>query len=278
MAFLQGKATSRCGRYYRRSDNQRIAECFAANPAPDLTDVVPDYNVAPSTFQPVIRDSRDGAVRELLLMRWGMVPFFAKSPAEYSIFIFCEYCTKSAILEAVLRPLDIVVLLKLSLCAGKRPPYLQLANELYLYPSEVYASIKRARASHLVQGPELKDRLNRSALLEFLFHGIRYAFPAERGAMTRGVPTRYAASPLKQHLEQGSEPPPVWPYAEGSVRGYSYAPLHKNVPKAALADPHLYALLALVDALRDGQARERELAVTELSKRLEGDSDGLSQP
>jgi hypothetical protein len=162
----------------------------------------------------------------------------------------------------VLRPLDIVVLLKLSLAKGDRPPYLQLANELHLYPSEVYASIKRARASHFVQGPELKDRLNRS----------------ERGAMTRGVPTRYASSPLKQHLEQGKEPPPVWPHAEGSVRGYSYAPLHKNVPKAALADPHLYELLVLVDALRDGKARERELAVKELTKRLQGASDGLSKP
>lgn len=178
----------------------------------------------------------------------------------------------------MLKPLDIVVLLKLSLSAGDRPPYLQMANDLHLYPSEVYASIKRARASHLVQGPELKDRLNRSALLEFLLHGIRYAFPAERGAMTRGVPTRYAASPLKQSIEQGKEPPPVWPHSDGSVRGYSYAPLHKNVPRAALADPQLYELLVLVDALRDGRARERELAVQELRKRLEESSDVVSQP
>lgn len=177
-----------------------------------------------------------------------------------------------------MKPLDIVVLLKLSLSAGDRPPYLQMANDLHLYPSEVYASIKRARASHFVQGPELKDRLNRSALLEFLLHGIRYAFPAERGAMTRGVPTRYAASPLKQSIEQGKEPPPVWPHADGSVRGYSYAPLHKNVPRAALADPRLYELLVLVDALRDGRARERELAVKELRKRLEESSDVVSQP
>ncbi len=75
-----------CGRYYRRLDKQRLAECFAANPAPDLIDVVPDYNVAPTTFQPVIRNSRDGAVRELLLMRWGLVPFFAKSPADFKGF------------------------------------------------------------------------------------------------------------------------------------------------------------------------------------------------
>lgn len=104
-----------------------------------------------------------------------------------------------------------------------------------------------------------------------------YTFPAEPGAMTRGVPTHYAASPLKQHLEQGPEPPPVWPYSQGTTRGYSYAPLHKNVPKAALDDPRLYELLALVDGLRDGKACERDLAIKELRKRLEGPSYVLSQ-
>lgn len=75
-----------CGRYYRLSDKQRLAEHFAADPAADLTDLVPDYNVAPTTFQPVIRNRRDGAVRELLLMRWGLVPYFAKSLAAFKGF------------------------------------------------------------------------------------------------------------------------------------------------------------------------------------------------
>ena len=175
----------------------------------------------------------------------------------------------------MLRPLDIVVLLKLALKDG-RPPYLQMANELHLYPSEVYNSIKRARASHFIQRPE-EDRLNRSALLEFLLHGIRYAFPAEKGAMTRGVPTGYAAPPLLKSIAASSEPPSVWPYADGPVRGYSFAPLHKNVPQAALEDSKFYELLALVDALRDGRARERELAGRELKKRLGGSSFDLSE-
>ena len=169
----------------------------------------------------------------------------------------------------MLRPLDIVVMLKLSLESSERPPYLQLANELHLYPSEVYSSVKRARASHLVQGPELGDRLNRSSLLEFLVHGIRYAFPAEIGPPTRGVPTSYAAPPLSRAVADVGDLPPVWPCPDGKVRGYSFVPLHKNVPKAALADERLYELLALVDALRNGRARERQLASQELTRRLE---------
>jgi hypothetical protein len=176
----------------------------------------------------------------------------------------------------MLRPLDIVVLLKLALKDG-RPPYLQLANELHLYPSEVYNSIKRARVSHFIQRLEPEDRLNRSALLEFLLHGIRYAFPAEKGTLTRGVPTGYAAPPLLESIAASSEPPPVWPYADGSVRGYSFVPLHKNVPKAALEDSKFYELLALVDALRDGRARERELAGRELKNRLEKSTHDLSE-
>jgi len=168
----------------------------------------------------------------------------------------------------MLRPLDIVVLLKLSLERG-RPSYLQLAEDLHLYPSEVYTSVKRARASQLFQEGEEGARLNRSGLLEFLLHGIRYAFPAEKGGLTRGVPTAYAAAPLRKAIAYDGEPPPVWPFAEGPVRGYSFSPLHKNVPKAALKDARLYELLALVDALREGRARERELAGRELKVRLE---------
>ena len=186
----------------------------------------------------------------------------------YSIFILFKYRTRLAYTGSMLRPVDIVVLLKLSL-GSERPPYLQLAHDLHLYPSEVYTSIKRCRASQLVQGPELKDRLNRSALLEFLLHGIRYAFPAKVGALTRGVPTAYAAPPLAQFIAGGDDPPPVWPIANGTVRGYSFEPLHKNVPRAALEDAQLYELLALVDAVRDGRARERQLAERELKKRLE---------
>jgi hypothetical protein len=173
----------------------------------------------------------------------------------------------------MLRPLDLVVLLKLSL-NGERSTYLQMAQELHLYPSEVYTSIKRSRASHLIGEP--KDRLNRSGLLEFLLHGVRYAFPAEKGALTRGVPTAYAAPPLTESIVAGSDPPPVWPYAEGNVRGYSFSPLHKNVPQAALEDARLYELLALVDALRDGRARERDIAGRQLKERLEDYSGATS--
>ena len=62
-----------CGRYYRRSDKQRIADHFKVRN--NLSDFVlpdSDYNVAPTTFQPVIREAKDSTDRELVLMRWGL--------------------------------------------------------------------------------------------------------------------------------------------------------------------------------------------------------------
>ena len=112
------------------------------------------------------------------------------------------------------------------------------------------------------------DRPNVSALEEFLIHGLKYAFPAERGGMTRGLPTSYAAEPLKHLISPGAEPIPVWPHSEGKSRGIALAPLYKSVPIAAMNDPLLYEQLALVDAIRDGRARERKLAEEEISKRL----------
>lgn len=166
-----------------------------------------------------------------------------------------------------LRPQDVVVVLKLLKAGNKRPTYAQLANDLFMSASEVHASIRRARAARLIHGPELGDRPNVQALEEFLIHGVKYAFPPERGGMTRGLPTAHAAEPLSRKLTS-EDPGPVWPFERGPKRGYALVPLSKRAPEAALKDQDLYQLLALVDAIRDGSARERELAKRELSARL----------
>ena len=79
-----------CGRYLRRSDKQRLAEAFrvaqteAQRAAIDAL-MLPewDFNVAPTTFQPVIRLDAETGEREMVLMRWGLVPWFAKSTKDF---------------------------------------------------------------------------------------------------------------------------------------------------------------------------------------------------
>ena len=169
----------------------------------------------------------------------------------------------------ILKPQDVVILLKL-VALGRQPwTYQRLAVELSISQSEVHAGVRRSVAARLMSDTSAASgRPILAALKEFLNHGVRYAYPPEHGGLTRGMPTAYAAPPLNKVIVQPDEPPPVWPYAEGTVRGHAFAPLYPSVPVAAARDPKLYELLALVDALRDGRARERDLAAAELEARL----------
>jgi len=167
-----------------------------------------------------------------------------------------------------LKPQDVVVALKLCAYRDARPPISVVANELSLSPSEVHGALGRLRASRLLHGPALKDRPNILALEEFLIHGLKYSFPAEHGEVTRGIPTAYAAEPLKSEIAMSNDLPPVWPWPEGDTRGVGLEPFYRKVPQAALRDSELYELLALVDAIRDGRSRERKIAEQDLVHRL----------
>jgi putative SOS response-associated peptidase YedK len=73
-----------CGRYYSLFDKQQAAEHFHVRRIADNVGIIaPNYNVAPGDFQPVIRRSRDTGERELVMMRWGIVPWFAKTEDEF---------------------------------------------------------------------------------------------------------------------------------------------------------------------------------------------------
>jgi hypothetical protein len=161
---------------------------------------------------------------------------------------------------------DVVVLAKLVSYGGGRPPIAQVASDLGLSPSQVHASLKRLERSRLVAPRTNEPHLR--AVEEFLLHGVKYAFPAFRGEATRGMPTAFAAPPLSEQIAAGGDLPPVWPDAEGKVRGLTLEPLHRAAAAAARKDPVLYELLALVDALRDGRVRERQIAERELTARL----------
>jgi putative SOS response-associated peptidase YedK len=66
-----------CGRYVRKSSRTQIARSFDIDPD-NLPDFPPSYNVAPQTFQPVVRLNRNTGEREVVLMRWGLVPYWSK--------------------------------------------------------------------------------------------------------------------------------------------------------------------------------------------------------
>jgi hypothetical protein len=168
----------------------------------------------------------------------------------------------------VLKPQDALVLLKLVAVGRAGWSYNTLAVALGMSPSEVHAAIKRT----LVAGLAIRDtrgiRPHFRNLEEFLVHGLKYVFAPDRGELTRGMATAHAAPALEGKFLASDEPPPVWPDPEGDVRGAAFSPLYKCAPKAAREDPALYELLTLVDAIRGGRAREREMAVKALKECL----------
>lgn len=198
----------------------------------------------------------------------------------------------------MLKPQDIVLLLKMlaliTLSKGKPGALTQkeLATYLCMSTSEVNAGIKRLILAGLLgyvnyggynvnqmgfgvagyYGGQHANMLLpiKAACEECLISAVKYFFPVQLGAYTRGIATSYAAPVFEKHILIGDDPIPVWPDAEGDQRGLALEPLYRSVPRslAQFPDPIFYELLVLVDAIRSGRARERNIAIKLLKERL----------
>lgn len=170
-----------------------------------------------------------------------------------------------------LKPQDLLVLFKVAANPEQRWTYASLAEALSMSASEAHASAKRAVAGGLAVAHGRGDWAPVvPALHEFALHGVRYVWPAVMGTSMRGIPTSFGTAPLDGKLMAAAGEAPVWAFASGSVKGPSLSPIYRTAPQAALADPALHRLLALLDALRIGRARERALAADLLKQELEG--------
>lgn len=166
------------------------------------------------------------------------------------------------------RPLDLVVALRLLQPAGTLA---LIADELALSPSQVHASLRRLDLAGLLRGDQRAT--NARGLLEFLLHGVRYAFPAQRGPLRDGVPTAYSAAPLNATVDATDVV--VWP-APGHparVRGFSVTPLFARAPLLVDRSPQTFRLLTIVDALRLGDPRVRAYARAALEHELNAVAD-----
>lgn len=166
--------------------------------------------------------------------------------------------------QPVLRPQDLVVLLKIAVTPALRFTYASLADDLGMSASEVHGSIVRAQLARLAANADGSPQVARPALTEFVLHGAMYSFPPISGPVVRGMPTAYAGPDLRDEFVLGDQLAPVWPGPTGSIRGTALYPLYPSVPHAAERDKNLYRALSLFDAIRVGAARERGLAATKI--------------
>ena len=105
-----------------------------------------------------------------------------------------------------------------------------------------FASVRRAEDARLRTAFNISsspDRQGRGILPEFPepnasdlkevlihIHGVKYAFPVERGGATRAIP-RAEAAPPPQFFHKDFPLPPVWPYDgddSRSTRGLKFSP------------------------------------------------------
>jgi hypothetical protein len=85
--------------------------------------------------------------------------------------------------QIVLRPQDLVVLLRLALEHGPAPTYATLAAELGMTASEVHGAVERAVAAQLAhKDTSGKATVILAALRPFVQHGARYSASRPRAA------------------------------------------------------------------------------------------------
>lgn len=165
-----------------------------------------------------------------------------------------------------LKPQDVYILLYLLLVHKGPWKYAELAQELNISTSEVHEAIKRAVACDLFD--PLTKRPKRVPLNNFIIHGIRHVFPAVVGDRCKGIPTAHSAEPLSNLIASEIQDNFVWPNEQGSLEGYKVDPLYPSIPQVSPKHPPLHQMLSLIDALRVGKAREREIAQKEIQERI----------
>ncbi len=164
----------------------------------------------------------------------------------------------------VLKGQDLLLAFHLAGASGETQT--EMAAMLGLSQGEVNGALRRLQAAQLVtQGSRKVIRPN---LIEFALHGARYAFPPVSGGTAGGVPTGTLASPLAEEVN-APECAFVWRYADGQVRAATLSPIYPSAPFAALKNPAMHRKLALLDGIRTGGVRVRQISVELLRKELE---------
>ena len=165
-----------------------------------------------------------------------------------------------------LKSQDIVVLLKILIMSRQGWKFESLQEQLGLSTSAIYRAMERCVHARFVS-PKPFTKIFSLNLIEFLVHGIAYAFATEPGKLVHGIPTAHSAPPLNKKIV--AEEQYVWPSANGTIRGQAIEPLYKHITSFIASDLELYELLALIDAIRVGKTREKNIASELLKERIQ---------
>jgi hypothetical protein len=162
---------------------------------------------------------------------------------------------------------ELLCALRLAVWPSSQWTYKELSSSLGLAYARTHEAVAGAAACRLYDMK--RKRVAYAGLMEFLEHGVKYAFPAYPGERVVGIRTAADAAPMRDLLSATDGPPCVWESEDGQTQGIAVAPLHRLVPAATRQDMDFYELMALIDVLRLNQSvRQVNLAKKLLSERL----------
>jgi hypothetical protein len=164
--------------------------------------------------------------------------------------------------QQALKPVDIVVCCQLALTPNAT--FQVLSRSTGISVGECHNAVRRLTAASLLN--PIARRPATELLLRFLVHGVPYAFAPTLGEVAVGVPTGLGAPVLAEYLSASESH--VWAHVDGEAQGIGLTPLFPHAAELPGRNNRLYEILALVDVLRTGQAREKKLAEELLRERL----------
>jgi hypothetical protein len=169
-----------------------------------------------------------------------------------------------------MKPQDISVLCMLIHFGKEKWNFDKLSEAVCLSRGESHKSIKRLIEAQLYNDIAKKPILQNTE--EFFVHSIKYLVPKKIMSVERGIRTSHSHLVFENDFSDAKEKY-VWPYFKGKDRGVAIEPISKNVVEAVLkigldSKNIFYTLLALIDAIRLGKARERKLGREYLKKIL----------
>jgi len=189
-------------------------------------------------------------------------------------YLFLALFTNSELLSLspMLKPQDILIACKLFTLGDAEWPMRRLAGSLSISLGEIHAAVERGRAAGVLGLPRGRLNVARRKFFDLVSVAVPQVYYAVRGSVEIGVPAAMHAEPLKGVFPRDGRPVPlVWPCERGTVRGESLLPLYLTVPGAVENDPDLHRLLALIDVVRVGDAKDRRLATDLLERLILGD-------
>ena len=134
-----------------------------------------------------------------------------------------------------------------------------VGKTLGISQSQVHLAWRRLVDSKLADS-KFRRPIKRN-LLEFLCHGAKYSFPVKRNENASGMVTGYTHPILNKLIKGTTDVKYVWNNTQARSKGVCIDPIHKSAPSLAKENERAYEILATLDAIRLGNAREQEVAM-----------------